>query len=209
MDGSRHPAGSDPDHRHKTPDDLYATRPPWDIGHPQPAFRALADAGYLKGCVLDVGCGTGEHALMAAAVGLEATGVDLAARALRSAQRKAESRKLTARFLQMDARRLTELGSSFDTVIDCGLFHIFDDTDRGAYAESLRSVLNPGGRCFVLCFSDLQSNDNWQHVHRVTQDEIRRTFVDGWRVDSIEPSTIEISVPPFSIRAWLSSLTRT
>jgi SAM-dependent methyltransferase len=60
------------------PDNLYAGPPPWDIGRPQPAFQALADAGSVSGRVLDVGCGTGEHALMAARLGLDATGIDLA-----------------------------------------------------------------------------------------------------------------------------------
>ena len=43
--------------------------PPWDIGRPQPAFVELAGQDMLAGRVLDVGCGTGEHALMAAARG--------------------------------------------------------------------------------------------------------------------------------------------
>jgi SAM-dependent methyltransferase len=51
-------------------DALYAGTPPWDIGRPQPAFLALAEAGAVRGRVLDVGCGTGEHALMAAGSGL-------------------------------------------------------------------------------------------------------------------------------------------
>lgn len=57
------------------PDDLYVTPPPWDIGRPQPVFLALAEAGALRGRVLDAGCGTGEHAIMAAGLGLDATGV--------------------------------------------------------------------------------------------------------------------------------------
>ncbi len=40
---------------------------PWDIGRPQPAFARLADRGLLAGRVLDAGCGTGEHTLLAAA----------------------------------------------------------------------------------------------------------------------------------------------
>ena len=47
----------------------YATTPPWDIGRPQPAFAALAAEGRLGGRVLDVGCGSGEHVLMAALAG--------------------------------------------------------------------------------------------------------------------------------------------
>ena len=40
--------------------------PPWDIGRPQPAFLRLADAGALTGALLDAGCGTGEHTILAA-----------------------------------------------------------------------------------------------------------------------------------------------
>src|ERR1035437_576793 len=57
-------------------DGFYAGTPPWDIGRPQPAFLSLAEAGAIRGRVLDVGCGTGEHTLMAAGMGLEATGID-------------------------------------------------------------------------------------------------------------------------------------
>lgn len=39
---------------------------PWDIGEPQPAFARLASAGGFAGSVLDAGCGSGEHALLAA-----------------------------------------------------------------------------------------------------------------------------------------------
>ena len=61
---------------------MYATTPPWDIGRPQPAFLELAEKGAVMGRVLDVGCGTGEHALMAAGRGLPATGIDSAPSAM-------------------------------------------------------------------------------------------------------------------------------
>lgn len=83
-----HPDSEEP----PTPDDLYATPPPWNIGRPQPAFLALAEAEAIRGQVLDVGCGTGEHVLMCAGLGLDVTGVDLAARALRAAEEKARER---------------------------------------------------------------------------------------------------------------------
>jgi SAM-dependent methyltransferase len=188
------------------PEDLYASSPPWDIGRPQPAFLALADAGAVRGRVLDVGCGTGEHVLMAAGLGLDATGVDLAENALQTAREKARVRGLTARFLRHDARKLAELGESFDTVLDCGLFHMFSDDDRAAFVISLRSAVRPGGRCFMLCFSDQQPGD-WG-PRRVTRHEIEATFADRWRVDSIEPATIDITTDPDGVRAWLVALTR-
>ncbi len=88
-------AGSPPNHGSwapKGPEDLYTSPPPWDIGRPQPAFLALTDGGAVRGRVLDVGCGTGEHALMSAGLGLDATGVDLASAALHAATEKARDR---------------------------------------------------------------------------------------------------------------------
>jgi SAM-dependent methyltransferase len=60
-------------------DDAYTSSasPPRDIDRPQPAFAALADRGLLTGRVLDAGCGTGEHTLLAAAHGADAVGVDI------------------------------------------------------------------------------------------------------------------------------------
>ncbi|MDT7578747.1 MAG: hypothetical protein QOK35_7 [Pseudonocardiales bacterium] len=192
----------------RRPDELYTGgRPPWDIGRPQPAFLALADAGEIRGRVLDVGCGTGEHVLLCADRSLDATGVDLAPTALAAARIKADQRHLTARFLLHDARRLADLAESFDTVLDCGLFHIFDGADRAAFVAALRTALVPGGRYLMLCFSDAQPGDSGPH--RVTRDEISTAFQPGWRVDSIEPAIIETLTDPAGIRAWLAALTRT
>jgi SAM-dependent methyltransferase len=191
----------------REPNDLYTTPPPWDIGRPQPAFLDLAGKGAIHGRVLDAGCGTGEHALMSAGLGLDATGVDLASTALHTAEEKTRDRGLTARFLHYDARNLADLGESFDTVLDCGLFHLFTDGDRAGYVNGLRSVLTAGGRYFMLCISDLESTE-WGRVHKVARDEIAAVFAEGWRVDSVEPSTIDITIDPGGVQAWLVALTR-
>jgi len=198
-----HPGGWTP----RGPDDLYVTPPPWDIGRPQPAFLALATAGAIAGRVLDAGCGTGEHALMCAALGLDVTGVDLASAAIGRARDKAHERGLSARFLVHDALRLGDLGESFDTVVDCGLFHIFHGDDSVAYVDSLASVLVAGGRFFLLCFSDRQPGQ-WGRVHGVTEDEVTVAFAGGWRVDSIEPATIDVTTDPDGVLALLVAVTR-
>jgi cyclopropane fatty-acyl-phospholipid synthase-like methyltransferase len=193
-----------------TPEDLYASPPPWDIGRPQSALLALAKAGTVRGRVLDSGCGTGEHALMAASLGLDATGVDLASNALGRARQKAHDRGLAARFLRWDARQLADLGESFDTVLDSGLFHIFTGADRAAYISSLRSALAVGGRYFMLGFSDQETGDRGdRRVQRLTRDEIRQSFTYGWRVDFIEPTTMDSTTDANGIRAWFAGVTRT
>jgi cyclopropane fatty-acyl-phospholipid synthase-like methyltransferase len=187
-------------------DALYAGTPPWDIGRPQPAFLALAEAGAIRGRVLDVGCGTGEHVLMAAGLGLDATGLDAAPRAIDAARRKARDRGLTARFLLWDALRLAELGERFDTVLDSGLFHVVADEDRSRFVDGLGAVVRPGGRYLMLCFSDRQPG--LCGPRRVTKDEIRASFADGWRVDSIEPARFDVTHRPDGALAWLATITR-
>jgi SAM-dependent methyltransferase len=193
---------------HGPPEDLYRTPPPWEIGRPQPAFLALADTGAIRGRVLDVGCGTGELVLVCAGLGLDTTGIDIVPRALRIAEDKACDRQLTARFLHQDALRLADLGESFDTVLDSLVFHIWDDGDRAVYVDNLRSVVRPGGRLFMLCFSDAQPGvGNWG-PRRVSRAEIIAAFADGWTVDSIQPTTIDSTMEPGSIKGWLVTLAR-
>ncbi|MEV4113459.1 class I SAM-dependent methyltransferase [Nonomuraea sp. NPDC049695] len=193
---------------HGPQEELYSGPLPWDIGRPQPAFLDLAQAGAIQGQVLDVGCGTGEHALMCAALGLDATGVDLAPKAIDRAGEKARERGLTVRFLRHDVLRLAELGESFDTVLDSLVFHIFGDEERPLYVESLRSVVRPGGRLFLLCFSDQQPGEGQYGPRRVTREEIADAFADGWKLDSIQAATIDNTAIPDGVLAWLAALTR-
>jgi cyclopropane fatty-acyl-phospholipid synthase-like methyltransferase len=198
-----------PGHRLRSIDDFdssYAGQPPWDIGRPQPAFVAIADAGKVQGRVLDVGCGTGEHALMAAERGLAALGVDSAPAAIAIAEQKARARELDARFLVWNAVELERLGEQFDTVLDSGLFHVFDDDDRAGYVDSLRAATAPGGGFHMLCFSDRQPGD-WG-PRRITRDEIEQSFTDGWRIETIEPVVFETNMDPGQVLAWQSEISR-
>jgi SAM-dependent methyltransferase len=186
--------------------DAYRDAPPWDIGRPQPGFRALAEDGALRGRVLDSGCGTGEHALLAASLGFDTTGIDGAPLAIEKANEKARERGIDVRFVVGDVLDLAAFGEQWDTVLDCGVFHVFDDDDRPVYVESLAAVIPAGGRYFMLCFSDQQPGA--AGPRRVSQDEIRASFADGWRVDSIEASVIETNWQDRSARAWLATITR-
>jgi SAM-dependent methyltransferase len=188
-------------------DAIYAVgSPAWDIGRPQPPFDRLARAGELVGRVLDVGCGTGEHALLAASLGYEAVGVDMSVRAIELARTKATERGVEAHFVVADALRLVHLGETFDTVLDCGLFHVLDDGERQRYVASLAEVIPRGGRYHLLCFSDCQPGD-WG-PRRVTQAEIRVAFSVGWEIESFESSVIDVTWGPTGAQAWQARIIR-
>ena len=72
---------------------------------------------------------------------------------------------------------------------------------------SLGSVVVSGSRYFMLCFSDKQPGD-WG-PRRIGQDELRRSFADGWRVDSIEDAVLDITISPEGAKSWLALFTRT
>jgi cyclopropane fatty-acyl-phospholipid synthase-like methyltransferase len=191
-------------------DEAYAgsTRAPWDIGRPQPALLRLADQGLLRGRVLDAGCGSGEHALLAAARGATAVGVDISPRAIQEARRKARERGLTVRFEVGDMLDGPQLGLTFDTVIDSGLFHVFDDDSRARYVTSVASVLRSGGSCYLMCFSDRQPGDFGPR--RVREDELRAAFSDGWAITDLSAETFDIN-PEFGFttaQAWLAAIRR-
>jgi cyclopropane fatty-acyl-phospholipid synthase-like methyltransferase len=182
------------------------SRAPWDIGRPQPAFVRLADSGLL--CALDAGCGSGEHALLAAARGADAVGADISPRAIEQARHKAAERGVAARFEVADALSLDDLGLTFDTVIDSGLFHVFDDADRARYVTSLASVLTSGGTCYLMCFSDRQPGDFGPR--RVRQEELRTAFSDGWAVTAIVAEAFEVNpgLGTPTAQAWLATIRR-
>ncbi len=192
-------------------DDSYAgsVPAPWDIGKPQPAFVRLAERGLLTGQVLDAGCGTGEQTLLAASSGADALGVDVSPLAVERARGKAAARGIEARFEVADALRLGDLGRSFDTIIDSGLFHVFDDDGRAGYVGSLASVLRPGGRLYLMCFSDAQPGT--LGPRRVSQDELRSAFADGWTIIAIQADAFEVNPGFFgstTAQAWLATVSR-
>jgi len=184
----------------------YQGRPPWDIGRPQQEFVQLEESGKISGDVLDVGCGTGENALYLAGRGHGVWGVDAVPAAIETSRRKAEERDLAATFLVKDALHLHEIGRTFDTVIDSGLFHTLSDPDRPRFVWNLSRVLKPEGSYFMLAFSELEPAG--YGPRRITRKEIWDAFSDGWRINEIRAAVFESHTRLEGSRAWLSSITR-
>ena len=166
---------------------LYSSQAPWDIGRPKKVFLDVADQ--ITGSILDAGCGTGDNALFFASRGQNVTGIDFLEEPIERAKRKAAERGVSVTFLVKDAMTLKEWSERFDNVIDSGLFHVFSDDDRRKYVEGLATVLKPGGRIFLMCFSDEEPGT--QGPRRVSKKELHDAFAKGWTVESIQPVQAE------------------
>jgi len=199
---------------HQLFEQMYQGQAPWDTGRPQPSIIKLAEAGQIRGSVLDVGCGTGENLLYLAGRGHEALGLDFVPVAIERAKAKTAQRGIAATFIVGNALELKKLGRQFDTVIDCGLFHTFSDEERPVFVQGLAVVLRPGGLLHILCFSDEEPGT--EGPRRISKQEVRDAFDDGWTVQRIEPIRFD-TVPfkdgpqfsPGGPKAWLATIERT
>jgi cyclopropane fatty-acyl-phospholipid synthase-like methyltransferase len=132
--------------------------------------------------------------------------IDASSKAVEIAKRKATDRGIAARFVVWDALALVDLNEQFDTVLDSGLFHVFDDERRARYVTSLAAVVGPGGRVLLACFSDRQPGD-WG-PRRVREAELRDAFAHGWVIESIEPVQFQTNLEPPIAEAWLARMSR-
>jgi SAM-dependent methyltransferase len=166
----------------------YSGGAPWDIGRPQKQFIDIADQ--IRGSVLDAGCGTGDIALFLAGRGNSVTGIDYLEEPIRRAKLKAADRGLAVTFLVKDATKLSDWTERFDNAVDSGLFHVFSDDDRKKYVDGLANVVRPAGCIFLMCFSN--DEPGTQGPRRISQQELRDAFAQGWQIESLEPSRFEV-----------------
>jgi ubiquinone/menaquinone biosynthesis C-methylase UbiE len=172
-------------------DEFYKGTPAWDIGHPQPAFEALVEDGEIKpGSALDIGCGRGENAIMLAMNGCDVTGIDLAEIAISDAKAKAAERHVNVNFVVGDVLKMDQLfkESEFDVIIDSFLFHTFTDEERPIFARQVYKVLKPGGKYFMLCFSD--KDPAGSGPRRISKAEIEHTFMKIFEIIYIADSPL-------------------
>ena len=103
--------------------------------------------------VLDLACGSGEHAARLAKRGLEVVGVDIAPSLVAHCQERAEQEgAATAHFQQGDMREL-DYDGAFDAVLllsgSFGFYH--DETNEDVLARMARA-LRPGGQVLIDVF---------------------------------------------------------
>ena len=198
---------------HERFEQMYQGQAPWDTGRPQPAIIKLAEAGQIRGSVLDVGCGTGENVLYLAAQRPRSLGYRLRACCHRAGQGQSCGAKNQRPFSRGErlgawqARQAVRHGDRLWAVP-----HVLDE-ERSIFVRSLSAVLRAGGSLYLLCFSDEQPGT--EGPRRITQQEIRDSFHEGWNVKQIEPIHFEaiprpdgLKFGPAGPKAWLATIER-
>jgi 2-polyprenyl-3-methyl-5-hydroxy-6-metoxy-1,4-benzoquinol methylase len=107
--------------------------------------------------ILDIGCGTGRHAIELTKRGYKVVGVDLSESQLKRAREKAAQQKLKIDFQQHDARKLP-FKHEFDLVIMLceGAFPLME-TDEMNYQilKNAAKALKPGGKLIFTTLNGL------------------------------------------------------
>jgi SAM-dependent methyltransferase len=120
---------------------------PWDTETPDPHFVEFVRGRIrVPGRALDIGCGTGTHALWLAAQGFDVVGIDISPRAIERARARAAATRVTGRvrFVVHDFLAAPPEGGPFDLVCDRGVFHVFDAAeDRARFAVHVGRCLAP------------------------------------------------------------------
>jgi histidinol-phosphate/aromatic aminotransferase/cobyric acid decarboxylase-like protein/SAM-dependent methyltransferase len=114
--------------------------------------RTDAEVRYLAGVlaghrrVLDLGCGTGRHAIGLARLGFEVTGVDVSDYALRRAAQAAASAGVRLRLCRADLLGSSDWGvPPADAVICVQAFGWGSDADQLRMLRAIRRLMPPGG----------------------------------------------------------------
>jgi SAM-dependent methyltransferase len=118
--------------------------------------------------VVDVGCGTGNAALLAAARGALVTGVDPSRRLLEVAREQAAAQRLEATFALGDAAALPIDDSAADAVLS--VFGVIFAPDPSAAAAEMARVSAPAGR---IVLSAWIPEGAIHEAVRVAQDAVR------------------------------------
>ena len=125
-------------------DDRYRNSTAWE----QPNRLLTSFAGLIptRGRALDLACGAGSNSVWLAERGLEVTGIDFSAEALRKGEDLAQSRGCTVHWFQADLQSYPLPAAEADIVV------CFCYRDPALYPR-IRAALRPGGHLFYETYT--------------------------------------------------------
>lgn len=165
----------------------------WNLGQPAPPFVSLLNSADAPqpGRIAVLGAGHGHDALLFAEHGFEVVGFDFAPSAITAATAAAQSRGLSAQFLQRDIFALPEeFSHDFDYVLEHTCYCAILPEQRAEYVQVVRSILRPEGELIGLF---------WAHSRPggppfgTTPDELLQRFSTNFEVISIQQPSESIA----------------
>jgi len=137
------------------------------------------------GNFLDLGTGPGTQAIQLTKYDFDVTGTDIS----QSAIDKAKKLSNEVNFLVDDILDSKFSDKKFDFILDRGIFHIFDMSQRPQYVKQIKRILNDNGILFLKCMSIEEKNvpDN-DMPHKLSKQEIMDSFNADFDILKIEDS---------------------
>lgn len=162
---------------------------PWEEGLAQAPIAAQIRAMFDReeagreppyGRALDLGCGSGIHAVTLAARGWEVTGIDSVPRALDRARDRAGEAGVDVRFLHGDvtALRSAGVGSDFRLVLDFGTVHGLTPAQRPAVGREVSAVAAAAATVLMVAFAPARRGPLPRGVSRA---DIEAAY-PGWKI---------------------------
>jgi tellurite methyltransferase len=145
-------------------------------------FEILA-LDYVKGSVLDLGCGLGNFSLVAGRRGHRVLAVDASPTAVARLNKDAKREEVPVRGIQADIENWT-IDESYDTIVVIGLLMFFRHETALRLLNAIQEQVKPGGRAIgnVLIegttYLRMFDSDNYCLFRRNELDE----RFDGWNI---------------------------
>jgi SAM-dependent methyltransferase len=159
-------------------------KPDWDTGLTPPEVIAEVENGRSPGRALDLGCGTGTHAIYLAQHGFSVVGVDFSPKAIEMARQKAANTGATVDFRVGDVTRLDFLREPFNLILDVGCFHGLDADRRARYATHLTRLTHAGSTFLLFAFD----RPIFRGLYGVTPDTVGQTFEPQFTLEDVKRS---------------------
>jgi cyclopropane fatty-acyl-phospholipid synthase-like methyltransferase len=152
--------------------------------------------------VLDIGCGTGRHAVELARHGCRVTGVDLSSGMLAEARSAAREAGVEIRWIHADATRF-KAEESYDVALSLceGAFGLLGRDSTGhehelAILRNMNRALKPGGRALLTVLNGLSI------IRRLTQADVESGKFDP--LNLAETEEVELETPAGKVKRTVS-----
>jgi SAM-dependent methyltransferase len=151
--------------------------------------------------VLEIGCGTGTHAVWLAARGFHVVAVDIAPTAIARARARAVAAGVAPELRVGDVLEAVPTGGPFHFVFDRGVFHTMEGDQRARLAERVHASLAPDGWWLSLLGSADETSEA-EGPPRWTLVEIAATLEPRFRVERVVATAFDDTTLGCSPKAW-------